>query len=124
VAVLSDIGAPELLVLALVALFVFGPERLPSMARQAGKALRDLRSMISGIRKDLSDELQLDETNLNLRDLDPRSYVRKNVLEGLDLDGSTDNPKGARRARTAGPSERSAGNGPAESPPTYDPDAT
>jgi sec-independent protein translocase protein TatB len=124
VAVLSDIGAPELLVLALVALFVFGPERLPSMARQAGKALRDLRSMISGIRKDLSDELQLDEANLNLRDLDPRSYVRKNVLEGLDLDGSTDNPKGARRAPTAGPSERSSGTGPAESPPTYDPDAT
>lgn len=121
--VLSDIGAPELLVLALVALFVFGPERLPSMARQAGKALRDLRGMIGGIRKDLSEELRLDENDLNLRDLDPRSYVRKNVLEGLDLDGGAETRKADRRGRTGEPSAPSSGGEPAETP-TYDPDAT
>lgn len=123
---LSDIGAPELLVLALVALFVFGPERLPSMARQAGKALRDLRHMISGIRRDLSAELQLDESDVNLRDLDPRTYVRKNVLEGLDLDSKTESRK-ARPTRPTRSAERPAESEaaePAESRPTYDPDAT
>jgi sec-independent protein translocase protein TatB len=124
--VLSDIGAPELLVLALVALFVFGPERLPSMARQAGKALRDLRHMISGIRRDLSAELQLDESDVNLRDLDPRTYVRKNVLEGLDLDSKTESRK-ARPTRPTRSAERPAESEAAEaaeSRPTYDPDAT
>ena len=109
--------------LALVALFVFGPERLPSMARQAGKALRDLRGMIGGIRKDLSEELRLDENDLNLRELDPRSYVRMNVLEGLDLVGGAETRKADRRGRTGEPSAPSSGGEPAETP-TYDPDAT
>jgi sec-independent protein translocase protein TatB len=121
--VLSDIGAPELLVLALVALFVFGPERLPSMARQAGKALRDLRSMVSGLRRDLSAELELDETaDLKLRDLDPRTYVRKNVLEGLDLDGKTGSS--GIRPTTKPPTQRPPEPDSPESPRTYDPDTT
>jgi sec-independent protein translocase protein TatB len=122
--VLSDIGAPELLVLALVALFVFGPERLPSMARQAGKALRDLRTMVSGLRRDLSAELELDETaDLKLRDLDPRSYVRKNVLEGLDLDGKSTGSSGI-RPTTKPPAQRPPEPDSPESPRMYDPDTT
>jgi Tat protein translocase TatB subunit len=37
------IGAEELIVIFIIALFVLGPERLPSLARDLGKALRDLR---------------------------------------------------------------------------------
>jgi sec-independent protein translocase protein TatB len=123
--VLSDIGAPELLVLALVALFVFGPERLPSMARQAGKALRDLRSVVSGLRRDLSAELELDDTaDLKLRDLDPRTYVRKNVLEGLDLDGKNGATGRRPREATKPPAQRPSEPDSPESPRTYDPDTT
>lgn len=96
---LNDIGAGEILVLLLVALFIFGPDRLPTMAKQAGKALRDLRNMVGGIRKDLSDELGVDEANLSLPTLDPRSYVRKHVLEGLDLDDSDTPTNGKAKGR-------------------------
>jgi len=105
--VLNDIGAGEILVLLLVALFIFGPDRLPTMAKQAGKALRDLRNMVGGIRKDLSDELGVDEANLSLPTLDPRSYVRKHVLEGLDLDDS-DTPSNG-KAKSRGSSAKAGG---------------
>jgi len=112
--VLNDIGAGEILVLLLVALFIFGPDRLPTMAKQAGKALRDLRNMVGGIRKDLSDELGVDEANLSLPSLDPRSYVRKHVLEGLDLDDS-DTPTNGKAKRTGSsvkaPGASAAGSG-------------
>ena len=40
-----DIGLPEFAVLAVVALFVFGPDRLPDVARQAGRFVRQIRQM-------------------------------------------------------------------------------
>ena len=39
-----DLSLPKLLVLAVIALVVFGPDELPKIAAQAGRALRDLRS--------------------------------------------------------------------------------
>ncbi|HEX6490905.1 MAG TPA: twin-arginine translocase TatA/TatE family subunit [Gaiellaceae bacterium] len=41
------IGLPELLVLALVILLVFGPKRLPEMGRSLGRGLREFKDSIS-----------------------------------------------------------------------------
>jgi sec-independent protein translocase protein TatB len=38
-----DLSIPKLLVLAVIALVIFGPDELPKIASQAGRALRDLR---------------------------------------------------------------------------------
>jgi len=79
------IEAPELLVLLVVGLLVFGPDRLPEMARQAGSWVRDLRRMVANARRDLSEGIGVDEADLRkLQNLDPKSYVRRNVLDGLD----------------------------------------
>jgi Tat protein translocase TatB subunit len=43
-----NIGAPELLVIVVVALVVFGPNRLPELARQAGRAMAEVRRMADG----------------------------------------------------------------------------
>ena len=40
-----DLSLPKLLVLAVIALVVFGPSELPMIAAQAGRALRDLRKI-------------------------------------------------------------------------------
>jgi Tat protein translocase TatB subunit len=134
-----DIGAGEVLVLLLAALFVFGPDRLPQIARQAGRWVNDLRRMVANARRDLTDGLGLDDGELSsLRDLDPRRYVRDNVLDGLDLDddtaprnGASKGPRnGARRTGPGGPSTPTAGGRPAGggptggTPPPFDPDAT
>jgi len=42
------IGLPELLLLGLVALLVFGPKRLPEMGRGLGNGLREFKSSVSG----------------------------------------------------------------------------
>ncbi len=123
---LSDIGLLEVLVVVVVALFVFGPDRLPGMARQAGTWMRDLRRMIGGVRKEFTEELGLDQ-DLKISDLDPRSYIRRNVLDGLDDIGlDDDKPKPARSGQVPRPTEAprsSDGPGPA-SAPRFDDDAT
>jgi sec-independent protein translocase protein TatA len=42
------IGAPELLILLLVVLLVFGPKKLPEMGRSLGKGMREFKSSVTG----------------------------------------------------------------------------
>jgi Tat protein translocase TatB subunit len=55
---MGSIGAPEILVILLVALIVLGPDRLPSAARQVGKAMAEFRRISSGMQAELRDALQ------------------------------------------------------------------
>src|SRR5687767_6755773 len=55
---MGSIGAPEVLVILLVALIVLGPDRLPGAARQVGRALSELRRMSSGVQAELRDAMQ------------------------------------------------------------------
>ena len=52
------IGVPELVVLLLVLLLIFGPKRLPEMGRSLGKGMREFKDSISGSGKD-DDEREL-----------------------------------------------------------------
>lgn len=81
-----DIGLPEFMVLAVVAIFVFGPDRLPEVARQAGKFLRSARQTITTARAQLSNELGPEFQDLDLRDLHPRALVQKHLLDDLEDD--------------------------------------
>ena len=76
----------EFLLLLLVALAVFGPDRLPDVARQAGRFMRTARSMLNNARAELDRELGSEFSDLNLRDLDPRSAVKKYVFDVMDED--------------------------------------
>ncbi len=48
-----SLGTPEILVILLVALLVFGPHRLPDVARQVGGAMRELRKIQDTVRGEL-----------------------------------------------------------------------
>jgi sec-independent protein translocase protein TatA len=50
------IGLPELLILLLVLLLVFGPKRLPEMGRQLGKGMREFKDSVSGKDDDEDDD--------------------------------------------------------------------
>jgi len=56
-----EIGFSELIVIAIVALVVIGPERLPKVARTAGHLLGRLRRYVNGVKADINREIQLDE---------------------------------------------------------------
>jgi sec-independent protein translocase protein TatB len=78
------IGLPELAVIALVAVFVFGPDRVPELAAQAGRFLRQLKKMANNARDELRDELGPEYADLQLRDLDPRTIVRKHIIDAMN----------------------------------------
>jgi sec-independent protein translocase protein TatB len=53
-----NLGTGEVLVILIVALLVLGPDKLPGAARQAGKALGELRRISSGFQAEMRDALQ------------------------------------------------------------------
>ncbi|MGI9197322.1 MAG: Sec-independent protein translocase protein TatB [Candidatus Nanopelagicales bacterium] len=75
-----DIGLGEILILAVLGLLIFGPERLPRAAADASKMLRNVRAMASNARKDLADSAGVDFADAkdalrDLQDLHPRRMV-------------------------------------------------
>ena len=56
-----DVGFSELFVIAIVALVVIGPERLPKVARTAGLLFGRLQRYVNDVKADISREMQLDE---------------------------------------------------------------
>jgi sec-independent protein translocase protein TatB len=80
------VGLPELAVIAFVAMLVFGPDKLPEFARQAGRMARKLREFAHEARDELREELGPEYADLDLRDLDPRTIVRKHIIEAMNED--------------------------------------
>ncbi len=78
------VGLPELMVILVVAVVVFGPERLPEFARQAGRLVRQVRNLAQSAQSQLRDELGPEYADLKLTDLDPRQAIRKHILEAMD----------------------------------------
>ncbi len=78
---LLDINATEFLLLLVLAVILFGPERLPDLARKAARVLRYIRTMAGSAQQQLSQELGQD---VNLRDLNPRAFVQKHLLDEVE----------------------------------------
>lgn len=87
-----DLSFFKLLVLGVIALIIFGPERLPGMAAQAGRLLRELRRMADGAKSELQDSLGPEFTQFtqqfDVADLNPKHFVRKHVMNELTGDGT------------------------------------
>ena len=76
-----DLSLTKLLVLAVIALVVFGPKELPKIASQAGRALRDLRRIAEGAKQDLREGLGPEFEDFDFDDLNPRRFVQKHLLD-------------------------------------------
>ena len=113
-----DLSFFKILVLGVLALVIFGPEQLPKMAAQAGKALRDLRRLADVAKADLQEGLGPEFSNFDINDLNPRNFVRKHLWDELDIDGDVSPGRPGLR-EPAGATLLAPG----ESPP-YDAEAT
>ena len=83
-----NVGIGEVFVIVLVCLVVFGPERLPEMARQAGRLLGKLRLTTQNALDQLKDEAELSDLNLpDLRVGSLREQARDYVRELMDIEG-------------------------------------
>jgi sec-independent protein translocase protein TatB len=80
-----NVGPFEMLVLAAVALIVFGPEKLPQLAKDAARMLRTLRDLAQGARSQLNNELGPEFADFDLRSLNPRTAIRNALLGDEEL---------------------------------------
>ena len=102
-----NVGPLELVVLALVAIVVFGPERLPQLARDAAQLIRGLREVAKGAQTQLRDELGPEFADVDLRNLHPRTALRRALL-GDDLDLGGLDPRAVFRDPVTDPTRRIA----------------
>ena len=73
----ENLSGWEVIVLALLGLFIFGPERLPKVIGDAMRTIRNLRDMARNATNDLSREMG---TDVKLEDLHPKTFIRKHLL--------------------------------------------
>ncbi|CAB4721175.1 unannotated protein [freshwater metagenome] len=82
-----DIGAGELMGLALLAMILVGPERLPKVAVEAAKLVKKLRNLTQIATAELKENLGPGFENLQPADLHPKTFVKKQLADLMD-----DNP--------------------------------
>lgn len=79
-----NIGAGEFLVLGVLALLVLGPDQLPKVAAQAGRALRQLRRMADNAKRDIREGLGPEYQDFDVEDLNPRRFIQKHFWEASE----------------------------------------
>ena len=84
-----DIGPLELIARAVIAMLVLGPDKLPRYAADAARVLRQVRRMANDAKTEMSRELGPELQDISMAYLNPRSLVRKHLLEPVDLDDQT-----------------------------------
>jgi sec-independent protein translocase protein TatB len=83
-----DVGPLEVVALAAVAVFVFGPDRLPKMIAEAMSFVRKIRDFSDSTKQNIRKELGPGFEEFNFQDLNPKAFVRKQLAvhgDGLGL---------------------------------------
>lgn len=115
-----DLSPGKLLVLAVIALVIFGPHELPQLASRAGKALRDLRRIADGAKNDLREGLGPEFADFDIEDLNPKRFVQKHLFDDINGDSAA---AGAAAQASRSPADGGPRLAPGERPP-FDLDAT
>jgi len=93
-----DMGFTEMMLIGIVALIVIGPDRLPGVARTAGKYFARLRNFMMNVRADVESELKSDELREMLdaqkQELQSLKKVVDDAGDGIDLSGITNEISG------------------------------
>ena len=76
----------KLLILAVVAVFLLGPERLPHYAAQFARLVRSLRKMADGAKDRMREEMGPDFDEVDWKKLDPRQYDPRRIIREALVD--------------------------------------
>ncbi|GAA2973987.1 MULTISPECIES: sec-independent translocase [Streptomyces] len=80
----NDIGALELLTLVVIAVLVFGPEKLPKVIQDITRTIRKIREFSDSAKEDIRTELGPQFKDFEFEDLNPKTFLRKQLSEGGD----------------------------------------
>ncbi len=88
-----DFGAGEVVGLAILAMILIGPERLPSFAVDAAKFVKRVREMASKATEELKENLGPGFEDLKPTDLNPKTFIKKQLSNVLDDEESPSTSK-------------------------------
>jgi sec-independent protein translocase protein TatB len=80
------INTPELLIIAVVAVLVIGPQRLPEYVEKLKNLIREVRRMAAGARETIKDEAGVDLDEIDWKKLDPRQYDPRRIIRDALMD--------------------------------------
>jgi sec-independent protein translocase protein TatB len=84
--------ADKLVVIAIIAVFLLGPERLPGYAAQLARLVRSAREMANGARDRMRDEMGPDYNDVDWKRLDPRQYDPRRIIREALLEDDSSAP--------------------------------
>jgi sec-independent protein translocase protein TatB len=88
-----DFGAGEVIGLALLAMILLGPDKLPQFAVDAAKMVKKVRDFASTATNELKDNLGPGFEDLQPSDLRPKTFIKKQLASALDDENSPSNRK-------------------------------
>lgn len=80
-----DIGPMEMIALVILAVLVFGPDKLPKVIQDTMAFIRKVRAFSDSAKEDIRKELGPEFKDFEFEDLNPKTYIRKNILENEEL---------------------------------------
>ncbi|MFF1422620.1 sec-independent translocase [Streptomyces sp. NPDC058280] len=81
----NDIGALELVTLVVLAILVFGPEKLPKVIQDVSRFVRKIREFSESAKEDIRSELGPEFKDFEFEDLNPKAFIRKQLADNDDL---------------------------------------
>ncbi len=88
-----DIGGGEMIGLAVLGMILVGPERLPKLASEAASLVRRIQRISHAATAELRENLGPGFENLQPADLNPRTFIRKQINEALEEKEEQSAPK-------------------------------
>jgi len=83
--VFFDIGPLELVTLIVLAVLVFGPDKLPKVIQDVASFIRKVRQFSDNAKEDIRSELGPEFKDFEFEDLNPKTFARKHLLDNDDL---------------------------------------
>ncbi|MFF8947424.1 sec-independent translocase [Streptomyces sp. NPDC014940] len=139
----NDIGPLELVTIIVLAVLVFGPDKLPKVIQDVTRTIRKIREFSESAKQDIRSELGPEFKDFEFEDLNPKTFIRKQmnnedlglkeIRNGFDLkkemaevtdavnsrDGQTSSSSGGRIDMTKKPEDPAR-----DARPSFDADAT
>ncbi|MFF4390077.1 sec-independent translocase [Streptomyces sp. NPDC001552] len=81
----NDIGALELVTIVVLGILVFGPDKLPKVIQDVTGFIRKIRAFSDSAKQDIRSELGPDFKDFEFEDLNPKTFIRKQLTENEDL---------------------------------------
>ncbi|GAA1394581.1 sec-independent translocase [Luteococcus peritonei] len=83
---MNGFGITEMITLAVLAVILFGPEKIPEFSRKAARVVWFLRNVANNAQTQLRNELGPEYADLDIRDLTPKNLIQKHLLDEIQSD--------------------------------------